>query len=293
MSEDSKLSPVGDSDGIRYGRRAPFFAPVPEWILCAGLSPQAVALYAVLLAHVNRKREDGRSFPGMAALAEMLGYRKRQSVAPYLRELEAVGAIEIRDVPCFTGHRHEYVVNEVPVVGYEGFMSINEFHDARRKRRSSVGGMSAVADLATSAVEDVAASAVADMNQTNPPRRSGLDELTSGDADAAIGQKSPKAEARRRIYPHPQMYKWAEDGDVIQYLCGAAVKAITKAGLEPHPGMADAIGHTLKEKYAGRPRRDMLTEVERWVNLAGTDHDGCGWLASAPTPRSVGDPWAA
>lgn len=284
MSEHSNL-PSG-SDGIRYGRRAQFFAPVPEWILCAGLSPQAVALYAVLLAHVNRKREDGRSFPGMAALAEMLGYRKRQSVAPYLRELETVEAIEINDVPCFTGHRHEYVVNEVPVVGYAGFMSINEFHDARKNRRSSVGGLSATADLAASATEDVATSATADMNQTNPPRRSGPDELTSGDAYAAVGQKS-QPRARRRIYPHPQMYKWAEDADVIQYLCGAAVKAMRKAGLEPHWDAANGIGKTLKTKYAGRTRKEMLAEVERWVNLAGTDHEGCGWLASLPSQRSA------
>lgn len=298
MHDDTK--PLPGADSIRYGRRAQFFAPVPEWVLCAGLSPQAVALYAVLLAHVNRRREDGRSFPGMAALAEMLGYRKRQSIAPYLRELEASGAIEIHDVSCFTGRRHEYVVHEVPAPGYTGFMSVNAFHDERRRRRSSVGPMSAVADVARSAGTDAAMSAGTDMNQTKTTRRSDPDELTSSDAYAAGGQRASSStertrepRPRRRVYPHPQMYKWAEDADVIHYLVGAAIKAMTKAGLEPHWNAADGIGHTLKTKYAGRPRKDMLTEVERWVNLAGTDDEGCGWLASVPAPQQRAmDPWA-
>lgn len=285
----SQYSRTSD-DGIRYGRRAPFFTPVPEWVLCAGLAPQSVALYALLLAHVNRKREDGRSFPGMAVLAEMLGYRKRQSVAPYLRELEALGAIEIHDVPCRTGHRHEYVINEMPAQAYAGQMSVNDFHDARQRRLAADGAMSAVADLAMSAGTDAAMSAVADMNHTNSTRPSEPHEATSSDAYAASGQHASAPTTiddqpgqRMRIFTPRDFESWTDNGRVMQYLVKAALATLQEAGLEPHADAANRLGSAIKATLEDRPgieRRDLVRMLESTLSHAGSATDSWGWLAA-------------
>jgi hypothetical protein len=128
VSHDSKTSTAQPSDGIRMGRRAHYFVPTPEWVLVAGLSPQAQALYTVLLAHVNRERGDGIAWPGLAALADLLGYRKQHSVIPYVRELEALGAVEVVKETTERGRRNTYVVHETPPDGYAGARSLTAFY---------------------------------------------------------------------------------------------------------------------------------------------------------------------
>lgn len=125
------------TDAIRLGRRTDFFVKTPEWILVSGLSPQAQALYSMLLAHVNRSAEDHLSWPGLGLLAEMLGYRKQHSVIKYVRELKALGAINVDKEPCSSGRRNVYTVHETPPAGYGGHRSLNDLHDAWRAKKAA------------------------------------------------------------------------------------------------------------------------------------------------------------
>lgn len=113
--------------GLETGRRAPF-AMVPEWILLADVSPQAKALYVLLVAHTNSLRGDGLAWPGMEAMAAILGYRKRQTVGKYVRELEELGAIDVHMTISKNGRRNTYVVHETPPEGYTGHASLSAFY---------------------------------------------------------------------------------------------------------------------------------------------------------------------
>ena len=67
------------------------FSTVPEWLIYADVSPQAIRLYAVLDRHADKSH---RAVPGQARLARLM----RASVATVKRataELERVGAVSV------------------------------------------------------------------------------------------------------------------------------------------------------------------------------------------------------
>jgi hypothetical protein len=115
---------------LEPGRRAPF-ALVPEWVVLAPITPPAKALYALLVAHTNSLRGDGIAWPGMDTMAVILGYSRRQSVSRYVRELQRLGALEVRVTKWAGGRRNTYVVHELPPDGYSGYASVVAFHKER------------------------------------------------------------------------------------------------------------------------------------------------------------------
>ena len=123
-------------DILTIGRRREPFATTPHWILCAGLSPQAQALYTILRAHVA---EGGGSvaFPGQQALADLLGFNRRQSVIRYLRELESAGAITITRRVIGRARRNVYEIHETPPPDYTGPRTLAQFYERRRAQASS------------------------------------------------------------------------------------------------------------------------------------------------------------
>ncbi|MER7433104.1 hypothetical protein ABT341_00090 [Pseudonocardia alni] len=279
MTDDSNVS------SIRAGRRAERFVQTPEWILVAGLTPQAQALYTALLAHVNRKQADGIAWPGMAVLAQMLGYRKRQSISPYLNELGLLGAIQVVKVPCPSGQRNEYVVHEIPPPGYTGFANLAEFYADRRKQADS-RRMSARADIAASAVADMARSAAADKNHRKRPTRIDPDEDASsvdapaGASPAACLPHRASSPGDRRIVLPKGFYTDAySDKRARQYLVGAALKAIEAAGYDPADTAGHVIGSAIKHKFKDWPRRELVRIVRDAVRHAGDPHHIDGQLA--------------
>lgn len=122
------------SDRLKLGRRREPFATAPHlWIICAGLSPQAQALYTILRAHAV---EGGGSvaFPGQQALADLLGFNRRQSVIRYLRELESAGAITITRRVIGGARRNVYEIHETPPPDYTGPRTLAQFYERRRGR---------------------------------------------------------------------------------------------------------------------------------------------------------------
>jgi len=77
------------SDGVRADA---YWAMIPEWVLYADISAQAVRVYATLQRHAN---EAGTCFPGRKGLAEKM----KCSVATLDRaigELELIGAVSVQ-----------------------------------------------------------------------------------------------------------------------------------------------------------------------------------------------------
>ena len=73
-----------------------FFAIIPEWVLFAEISPQAVRLYGVLRRYADR---DGSCFPSRKRLASDLRMDSTKPVDRALKELVTISAITIT-------HRH-------------------------------------------------------------------------------------------------------------------------------------------------------------------------------------------
>ena len=95
-----------------------FFAIIPEWVLFADVSPQAVRLYGVLRRYADR---DGSCFPSRKRLASDLRMESTKPVDRALKELIAIGAIT-------SEHRHTeqgdlqsnlYTVLSMPLGGDE------------------------------------------------------------------------------------------------------------------------------------------------------------------------------
>jgi hypothetical protein len=95
-----------------------FFAIIPEWVLYADISPQAVRLYGVLRRYADR---DGSCFPSRKRLASDLRMESTKPVDKALKELVSIGAITME-------HRHTeqgdlqsnlYTVLSMPMGGDE------------------------------------------------------------------------------------------------------------------------------------------------------------------------------
>ena len=111
-----------------------FFAIIPEWVLFAEISPQAVRLYGVLRRYADR---DGSCFPSRKRLASDLRMDSTKPVDRALKELVTIGAITIT-------HRHTeqgdlqsnlYTVLSSPIGGDEKLSTSPLFgpHGSSRK----------------------------------------------------------------------------------------------------------------------------------------------------------------
>lgn len=67
------------------------FSIVPHWLVDAGASPQAIALFVILGSYADN--DTGECWPSRATLAARLG-QSRDSVDRRLKELRALGAVE-------------------------------------------------------------------------------------------------------------------------------------------------------------------------------------------------------
>lgn len=268
-------------DSIRPGRRAHFFTPVPEWVILAGLSPQALALYVALLAHVNHQRGDSVVWPGMATLAELLGFRTRKSVARYVAELAAVGAVEVERQQASMIRRNVYVVHEAAPEGHTGALSLTAFYEAKRARRGTP------VPLAAGTPVGPATGTAGDMNQTNPTRRTERDEDAARgdnsveDAYAAAGQRtsSPtqieRARAKRKPItirtPRGFLDAYLDDGEVQRQLLSCSIAALTRAGFEITEAGKQQLLNGIHTTMQDVDRRTLIRHLQGTLELVGGD----------------------
>ena len=96
---------------IRRGRAAPYVV-VPEWVILAGISPEAVVAYALLQAQTPQTSDDD--------LGWLFGQRGLD-LKVCLAELVGIGAVNTT--------ADGYPVHETPPAGYAGPASLNEYYD--------------------------------------------------------------------------------------------------------------------------------------------------------------------
>jgi hypothetical protein len=127
VSRQSSRTATDDGAILEAGRQAPPWTQVHNWVMLSDIHPIAKALYVVLRMYVNRERGDHAAWPGTVTLAKMLGLSRADKVAPYLKILANLGAIDIkrRGMPC----RNYYIIHETPPSGYVGPESIQEWCD--------------------------------------------------------------------------------------------------------------------------------------------------------------------
>lgn len=92
------------------------FALVPEWLLDAAVSAQAIRLYAVLSRYADR---DGQAYPSRKLLAERLQVKDKGTVDRALKELVDVRAVTVRARQDDAGDQtsNAYTVHRTPPAG--------------------------------------------------------------------------------------------------------------------------------------------------------------------------------
>jgi hypothetical protein len=130
-----------DFDGslIETGRRVLPFTYVHDWVLLSAVSPAAKCLYAILRAHVYDKSGTQACGPRQEDLALMMGLSEGSKVSRYIKELKALGALDVKRWG--NPARNKYTVHEAPPDGYGGPTSIaawKEFHAPERARRRDI-----------------------------------------------------------------------------------------------------------------------------------------------------------
>lgn len=120
---------------LTVGRMRAPFTQVPQWVYL-NVSPVAVALYVVLAGHVNQRRGDSIVWPGMDALAKLLRYKRAQSLEPYLKELQEVGAIDITRRRYANGMRARnlYTIHFEPPEDFAGQQTLDDFYAAEENK---------------------------------------------------------------------------------------------------------------------------------------------------------------
>lgn len=130
---------IEDAEQLEFqtGRRAPY-SQVGDWVMLASIRHPAKVLYWALSAHINSSRDDSVVWPTQDALAEMLGFSRRDKIKPFLDELVAIDAISIKKTGRYVGglrrERSVYVVNQSPPIEYAGLESLRDFYTARKAR---------------------------------------------------------------------------------------------------------------------------------------------------------------
>jgi hypothetical protein len=133
--QDNSAAENAEQLEVQAGRRAPY-TQLGDWVLLSPIRNQAKVLYWALSAHINTTRADTEVWPTQDMLAELLQLSEGRKIRPFLKELEAIDAIEVRKVRYNGGMRTRniYVVNQSPPLGFEGPEKMSEFYAARRHR---------------------------------------------------------------------------------------------------------------------------------------------------------------
>ena len=127
---------------ITSGRTFPFSQP-GDWVALAPISPGAKATYVILCGHVRftGSPADAECWPTLTTIGELIPRPNgkpttSETVSSWVKELETLGAINVRETRSNHGRRKHFMVHQMPPDGYEGHRSYSEFYAARRKATS-------------------------------------------------------------------------------------------------------------------------------------------------------------
>lgn len=295
MSQDShaQAPDAAPSDEARLGRSGPIFTRTPEWVLASECSPQAYTLYAALLAHVNRQRGDGIVWPGMDTLAAIVGFRRRQSLRPYIAELEAIGAVDVERNPRSMRRGFVYVVHELPPEGYSGPLTVAEFTKLRRKVLDSIPApRDGAAPIGEGGTASAARGGAGASNQTNATQTNVSTSTTpSGENTSRWGDRSQArspVKSPKLTLIRPKEWERLTTEQASQKVVALTVRAYERLGFEVVEHARRMVGQAVTKWLEDGRRRDAVwsnikTEVAKF-GQSGTYED---WIVPLPPRLSV------
>ncbi|MFF0092770.1 hypothetical protein ACFYSF_22795 [Streptomyces canus] len=120
----------------------PPFGIKPHWVTF-GFSTPANRLYDLYNAHVDRSRGDLVVWPTLDELAKMMGLSRGDKVTPYMRELEAGGAVSVQTVTKTGGKGRRYIITLKvhPPAGFNGPLQTSDWYDIHRASRPDMTTM--------------------------------------------------------------------------------------------------------------------------------------------------------
>jgi hypothetical protein len=80
-----------------------YFAILPQWVLFANISPQAIRLYAVLRTYADNKTNT--SYPSRASLANDMKVASTRTVDAAIKELVEIGALKVQNRASVNGNQ--------------------------------------------------------------------------------------------------------------------------------------------------------------------------------------------
>ncbi|MFF0754426.1 helix-turn-helix domain-containing protein [Streptomyces sp. NPDC004267] len=213
MTMTQEAADLNEQFEVVVGRKAPY-SMVPDWVtLFPGnkehprydgkiLSPTAKAVYAVLAMHVNVSRDNNVCWPSRKSIAQILGFKREQTIDPYLKELDEADAIDRKPMMRQNGAKgYLYVVHQTPPEGYKGEQTISEHY--KNLRDAELGNRHwepIPAAQGEQAARQTAAPAAEQPTPAVDPVISTIADRWWTDAEelAALGQLAPLGTGRQR-----------------------------------------------------------------------------------------------
>lgn len=116
--------------GVSLNKINPFVI-APHWLLTSNVSDTAFRIYCILRAHINEQTGE-EAYPSKDAIAAMLGMKKTDSLDPHMKQLVAVGAIEIIREQRGARRRNRYrIATDAPRGTYA---SLGDWYKARKEQ---------------------------------------------------------------------------------------------------------------------------------------------------------------
>ncbi|MEV7011938.1 hypothetical protein [Streptosporangium sp. NPDC051022] len=142
--DESTSTPGGAAPGnedqpyfeVTSGRVAAPYSKMPLWIMFAS-SVKARAVYEALYAYRDYWASGTRvERVPRSVLAELIGVKKDDSVDPYIRELEKVGAIDVirNRTPDGMNAMNVYIIHTEPPADFTGPRTIDEYEQMRKMK---------------------------------------------------------------------------------------------------------------------------------------------------------------
>lgn len=123
---------------IRLGRKAPY-TYLGDWVALSNSTVQAKALYWFLSMHINTQRGNTVVWPSRSRMATAIGLKHARSVDRYIRELEALGAINKERKRSTEGDwaNNSYLIHQTPPPGYAQPVELLDWYDTQKPPNSA------------------------------------------------------------------------------------------------------------------------------------------------------------
>lgn len=199
------------------------YSQLGSWVALSRISPNAMALYWFLAMHLNLTRGDRYVWPSKDALAYLMGYSRGDKIDPFMKELVAIGAVVVTQVPDGNGpqRRNVYRLRRNPPAGYDrGPVTLKAFYEGLgpelEQRRSATSASRSAKSKKTAGQDVIPGSGVqsADGSQSQPSDTNS--SKTAGQPVSPETGVHVHPETREDVYPEMRGHVYPETGCVTR-----------------------------------------------------------------------------